>query len=39
LPEFNVEDINNLEAVIEYEKPNANLYEFVGKLVVNNQEQ
>ena len=39
LPEFNVEDINNLEAVIEYEKPNENLYDFVGKLVVNNQEQ
>jgi hypothetical protein len=39
LPEFNLSNIQaNLEGVVEYEKPNSNLYEFVGKLVVNNQE-
>lgn len=39
LPEFKLDQLDSLEGVIEYEKPNANLYDFRGKLIVNNHEQ
>jgi hypothetical protein len=38
LSDFNEKNIDKLEGVIEYEKANASLYEFVGKLIVNNRE-
>jgi hypothetical protein len=38
LDEFRKDSIENAQGVLEYEKPNENLYEFKGKLIVNNRE-
>ena len=38
LPDFNPDKPDSLQGEIFYQKPNKNLYEFKGKIVINNQE-